>query len=258
MSQAASTDDQGVVTVVGAIPARYASSRFPGKALAPIAGRPMIEHVYRRAAQAHLDSVVVLTDDHRIAEAVAGFGGNVELTPEDCATGTDRIAFAARHWQCDAVINIQGDEPLIDPRAINKVAEQLKRSQDPIVTLATRGSADDAVDRDVVKVVCSLDGRALYFSRAPIPFERVPPAPILRHLGIYGYRLTVLLELASLPQTDLERSEALEQLRALEHGIPIRVLVHDQSQPGVDTPEDLERVENYLDAHPPEPGSKEE
>lgn len=242
--------------VVGAIPARYASSRFPGKPLAPIAGKPMIEHVYRRAVEAGLDSVVVLTDDERIASAVSAFGGSVKMTPADCATGTDRIAWAAQEWDCAAVVNIQGDEPLIDPRAIARVAERLLQSNDPIVTLASEGTRADADDPNVVKVVCDVEGNALYFSRAPVPYERNPPAPTLRHIGIYGYRRTTLIQLAALPETDLERVEGLEQLRALANGIRIRVLLHDSARPGVDTPEDLQRVENYLDANPDAPESR--
>lgn len=242
--------------VVGAIPARYASSRFPGKPLAPIAGKPMIEHVYRRAVEAGLDPVVVLTDDERIASAVSAFGGSVKMTPADCATGTDRIAWAAQEWDCAAVVNIQGDEPLIDPRAITRVAERLLQSNDPIVTLASEGTRADADDPNVVKVVCDVEGNALYFSRAPVPYERNPPAPTLRHIGIYGYRRTTLIQLAALPETDLERVEGLEQLRALANGIRIRVLLHDSARPGVDTPEDLQRVENYLDANPDAPESR--
>ncbi len=238
---------------MGAIPARYGSTRLPGKPLLPIAGRPMIEHVYSRVAQARgLDRVVVLTDDERIARAVEGFGGEWEMTPADCASGTDRIAWAARRWGSRAIINIQGDEPLIDPELVSRVAEHLAAMpDDPVVTLATPATREDMENPNAVKVVLTRDGKALYFSRAPIPYLRQAPgqqggfAP-LKHLGIYGYQREALLSLAGLAPTPLERSESLEQLRALENGIPIRVLVVDQGSFGVDTAEDLERVESIL------------
>jgi 3-deoxy-D-manno-octulosonate cytidylyltransferase len=234
---------------VGAIPARYGSTRLPGKPLLPIAGRPMIEHVYTRVARARgLDRVVVLTDDERIARAVAAFGGEWEMTPPDCASGTDRIAWAARHWDAAAVINIQGDEPLIDPEAVSRVAGHLAaHPEDPVVTLATLAEADEMGNPNAVKVVLARDGSALYFSRSPIPYPRQEGAAApLKHLGIYGYQREALLRLAGLPPTPLERSESLEQLRALENGIPIRVLVLERGSFGVDTAEDLERVEAIL------------
>jgi 3-deoxy-manno-octulosonate cytidylyltransferase (CMP-KDO synthetase) len=216
----------------------------------------MIEHVYTRVAQARgLDRVVVLTDDERIARAVEDFGGEWEMTPADCASGTDRIAWAARGWGegAKAVINIQGDEPLIDPEDISRVAGHLAAFPgDPVVTLATPASPEEMGNPNAVKVVLTRDGAALYFSRAPIPYPRQPRqdwgfAP-LKHLGIYGYQREALLRLAGLPPTPLERSESLEQLRALENGIPIRVLVVDRGSLGVDTAEDLERVETILQA----------
>ncbi len=237
---------------MGAIPARYGSTRLPGKPLLPIAGRPMIEHVYTRVARARgLARVVVLTDDERIARAVEAFGGEWEMTPDDCASGTDRIAWAARHWDTSAVtavINIQGDEPLIDPEGISRIAGHLAASPgDPVVTLATPAEPGEMGNPNAVKVVLARDGSALYFSRSPIPYPRNPEgAAPLKHLGIYGYQREALLRLAGLPPTPLERSESLEQLRALENGIPIRVLVVDRGSPGVDTAEDLERVETIL------------
>lgn len=237
---------------MGAIPARYGSTRLPGKPLLPIAGRPMIEHVYTRVAGARgLDRVVVLTDDERIAEAVQRFGGEWEMTPGDCASGTDRIAWAARSWNASAVINIQGDEPLIDPEGISRIAGHLAANPgDPVVTLATPAEPGEMDNPNAVKVVLARDGSALYFSRSPIPYPRQPPqssgAAPLKHLGIYGYQRDALLRLAGLPPTPLERSESLEQLRALENGIPIRVLVVDRGSFGVDTAEDLERVETIL------------
>jgi 3-deoxy-manno-octulosonate cytidylyltransferase (CMP-KDO synthetase) len=251
--------------IVAAIPARYGSTRLPGKPLLALAGRPMIEHVYRRVASARgLARIVVLTDDERIARAVAAFGGEVELTPAACASGTDRIAHAARRWPgAAAVVNVQGDEPLIDPDAVSLVAEHLAaHPEDPMVTLAAPLDLAELANPNVVKVVVGLDGRALYFSRSAIPYVRhaaagapaaaaegigaAGAAPPLRHLGIYGYQRAALLRLADLPPSPLERTEGLEQLRALEHGMSIRVLLTGAGLPGVDTREDLERVERLL------------
>jgi 3-deoxy-manno-octulosonate cytidylyltransferase (CMP-KDO synthetase) len=243
-------------SIVGAIPARYGSSRLPGKPLLPIAGRPMIEHVYARASEARgLDGVVVLTDDERIATAVEAFGGRWEMTPADCASGTDRIAWAARSGgglaEAAAVVNIQGDEPLIDPEAVSRLALHLREHPgDPVVTLAADALPDEMGNPNVVKVVLSLAGYALYFSRSPIPYPRQAPQDAgcrpLKHLGIYGYQRAALLRLATLPPTPLEQSESLEQLRALENGIAIRVLRAERGSPGVDTREDLDRVETML------------
>lgn len=237
---------------MGAIPARYGSTRLPGKPLLPIAGRPMIEHVYTRVAQARgLDRVVVLTDDERIARAVEAFGGECEMTPADCASGTDRIAWAARQWSAaavSAIINIQGDEPLIDPEEISRIAEHLAANPgDPVVTLATPAAPEEMANPNAVKVVLARDGSALYFSRSAIPYPRGEGGAVpLKHVGIYGYQRDALLRLAGLAPTPLERGESLEQLRALENGIPIRVLIVDRASIGVDTAEDLERVEQIL------------
>ena len=235
--------------IVGAIPARYGSTRLPGKPLLPIAGRPMIEHVYERVSRARgLDRIVVLTDDERIARAVERFGGEWEMTPAECASGTDRIAHAARQWQAAAVVNVQGDEPLIDPEAVSRIAAHLaEHPGDPVVTLAADARPEEIGDPNAVKVVVDLAGYALYFSRATIPYPRqAGAASSLKHLGIYGYQREALLRLAALPQTPLERSESLEQLRALENGIRIRVLRAGNASPGVDTREDLERVARLL------------
>ncbi len=237
--------------IVGAIPARYASVRLPGKPLRMLAGRPMIEHVYRRCLLApSLSRVVVLTDDQRIADVVTSFGGDCEMTPTDCASGTDRIAHAARQWDASAVVNIQGDEPLIDPAVIETVAKHLKQHpEDGMVTLAATIADQDFDDPNVVKVVRDRRGYALYFSRAPIPHpRRRDVAERLQHIGIYGYRKDTLLELASLEPSPLETSESLEQLRALEHGFTIRVLDAAKSEPGIDTPEDLARAEALLES----------
>src|SRR5690349_3574091 len=179
----------------------------------------MIEHVYERVARARgLDRVVVLTDDERIARAVEAFGGTWEMTPEDCASGTDRIAWAARSWNAEAVVNIQGDEPLIDPEVVSRVAGHLRaHPEDPVVTLAAPLDPAERDNPNAVKVVLSLAGYALYFSRSPIPYERQEGvARPLKHLGLYGYRGDALQRLAALAPTPLERSESLEQLRALE------------------------------------------
>ncbi len=249
-SEIQESDDTGRPTQVwGAIPARFASTRLPGKPLRMLAGRPLIEHVYRRAKQARqLERVVVLTDDSRIFDAVIGFGGDVEMTPVECASGTDRIAAAARKWQADAIVNIQGDEPLIEPAAIDRLAQHLKtHTEDSIVTLACPATSADHDNPEVVKVVLNVRGAALYFSRAAIPFCRgTAHAQGLRHIGIYGYQVHALMQLADLAPSPLETSESLEQLRALENDIGIRVLLVDHSWQGVDTMEDLVRVEKML------------
>ncbi|MEE8522365.1 MAG: 3-deoxy-manno-octulosonate cytidylyltransferase [Thermoanaerobaculia bacterium] len=236
-------------SVIAAIPARYGSTRLPGKPLLEIGGRPMIEHVYRRCLRARgLARVVVLTDDERIGEAVEKFGGEWQMTPRDCASGTDRIAYAARDWEAAAVVNVQGDEPLIDPAAVEAVARHLlDHPGDPVVTLAAPATEAEFAESQVVKVVLDRRGDALYFSRAGIPFSRnAGQAPRLKHLGIYGYRRQALLKLAALEPSPLERSEGLEQLRALENGIRIRVLEVEAAEPGVDTAGDLERVKARL------------
>ena len=235
--------------VWAAIPARWGSTRLPGKPLLPLAGKPMVQHVYERAARAEgIARVVVLTDDERIAAAVAAFGGHCEMTPAECASGTDRIAFAARGWDAAAVVNVQGDEPLIDPRAIGRLAVHLRdHEEDGIATLAAPAAKEDLDTPHVVKVVLDRDGYALYFSRAPIPYHRQGEgAAPLRHLGIYGYRRQALLTLAALPPSSLERRESLEQLRALENGMRIRVLIVDAASPGVDTADDARRVAELL------------
>jgi 3-deoxy-manno-octulosonate cytidylyltransferase (CMP-KDO synthetase) len=228
-------------SVVAIIPARYQSSRLPGKPLADIAGRPMIEHVYRRAASAsRIDGVIVATDDARIAEAVRGFGGAAWMTRSGHATGTDRLAEVAAELPCRLIVNVQGDEPLIDPAAIDAAIEPMLADASLDMSTIARPPADPSefANPNVVKVVTTRSGRALYFSRAPIPG--------LVHLGLYVYRREVLLRLASLPRTPLEQAERLEQLRALEHGIAVFVAQTTHVSTGVDTPEDLERVRQHL------------
>ena len=235
------------------IPARYASTRLPGKPLADLAGRPMIEHVYRRAARAAtVERVIVATDDARIAGVVTAFGGDARLTRRDHATGSDRLAEIARGLTCDVIVNVQGDEPLIAPALIDAVVARL--AGDPTLGIATvrcpiRDPAE-LLDPHVVKVVVSSRGDALYFSRAPIPYRRgaaAGHAPLGdKHVGLYAYRRACLLDLAARAPTPLERLEQLEQLRALEAGVRIGTLSTDTDPIGVDTPDDLERVRRLL------------
>jgi 3-deoxy-manno-octulosonate cytidylyltransferase (CMP-KDO synthetase) len=224
---------------------------LPGKALADIGGRPMIEHVYRRAAAAlSISSVLVATDDDRILEAVRSFGGAACMTSADHQSGTDRLAEVASDLACDIIVNVQGDEPLIEPAMIDEAIEPLL--VDPLVVMSTlRRRIENPADLqnpNVTKVVVDRDGYALYFSRAPIPFVRegAPPAAAWRHIGLYVYRRDCLLQLAGLPPTELERSESLEQLRALENGIRILAVETKFDSIGVDTPEDLERVRRLV------------
>ena len=240
-------------SVVAIIPARYQSTRLPAKPLADIAGRPMIEHVYRRAQEARsVTGVIVATDDERVARAVAGFGGAAWMTRADHATGTDRLAEVAASLSCRVVVNVQGDEPLIDPAVIDAVVRPLLDDAGLEMATACRPlrSPDEYLNPAVVKVVRDLSGRALYFSRAPIPRARdgvgTVPAEASAHVGLYAYRRDVLIRLAALPAVALERTESLEQLRALAHGIGIHVVETRHHSIGVDTPEDLARVRQWL------------
>jgi 3-deoxy-manno-octulosonate cytidylyltransferase (CMP-KDO synthetase) len=232
--------------IVAIIPARYASTRFPGKALEPIDGRPMIEHVYRRVESSKsISKVIVATDDLRIATTVTGFGGNVRLTRAH-ETGTDRLAEVVASLDYDVIVNVQGDEPLIDPRAITEAVQPFRDPTIQMTTLYRRiNNPAELSNPNVVKVVLDRGGFALYFSRAPIPHTRDPRGgwpPLYKHIGLYAYRRSVLLVLASLEPTPLERAESLEQLRALEHGIRIKAVETAYDSIGVDTPEDLEQV----------------
>jgi 3-deoxy-manno-octulosonate cytidylyltransferase (CMP-KDO synthetase) len=239
---------------VAVIPARYASTRIPGKALADIAGRPMIEHVYRRASDCrNVDAVIVATDDERIALAVRQFGGEVRLTSPAHSTGTDRLAEVAAHLDCDLIVNVQGDEPLIEPDAIDAAIEPFR--DDAALSMASAclrfADPDEAADPNVVKVVTDRRGFALYFSRSRIPFPRTPHgggAGPFKHIGLYVYRREFLLRVAALAPTPLERSESLEQLRVLEHGFSIKMVETTHDSIGVDTPDDLERVRRLLTA----------
>ena len=228
------------------IPARWASSRFPGKPLALIAGVSLIQRVYERATQSRRAAAVyVATDDDRIANHVSGFGGRVVRPNGEFATGTDRIAASLPLLDraYEHIINVQGDEPLIDMDSVDRVIDVLQREAVDMATLACAfDSADEHASRDVVKVVCDLQGNALYFSRAPL-------AGAMRHIGLYGYNAAALARLASLAPSPLERAESLEQLRALQNGFKIHVLQTHKPHLGVDRPEDVLRVEQELAKH---------
>jgi 3-deoxy-manno-octulosonate cytidylyltransferase (CMP-KDO synthetase) len=250
-STGAAVDSGPPLQIVAVIPARFASTRFPGKPLADIDGRPMIEHVYRRAAASRAVSrVIVATDDLRIATTVTGFGGHVRLTRPDHPTGTDRLAEVAAALDCDVVVNVQGDEPLLDPRAITEAVAPFADPSISMTTLYRRiDTPAELTDPNVVKVVVDRAGFALYFSRAPIPYQHDPRGgwpPLYRHVGLYAYRRSALMVLASLEPTPLERAESLEQLRALEHGIRIKTVETAYDSIGVDTPQDLEQVRRLL------------
>jgi 3-deoxy-manno-octulosonate cytidylyltransferase (CMP-KDO synthetase) len=241
--------------ILGIIPARYASSRFPGKPLHPIAGKPLLQHVVEQCQKAAtLAEVIVATDDRRIADAVARFC-RVEMTSPEHPSGTDRIAEVAARISGDAIVNIQGDEPLLDPAVIDAVARALEQA--PMSTAAAPLRDPGEYDNpNVVKVVVNAAGRALYFSRRTIPFvrdaasrpteEQLAAFPFLKHLGIYGYRRETLLKLVQFPVCALEAAEKLEQLRALDRGIELAVVRVNYESVGVDTPEDAVRVEHLL------------
>ena len=239
------------------IPVRYASSRLPGKPLADIAGKSMVQHVYERALASGADEVIVATDDERILAVSEGFGAPSVMTRGDHASGTDRIAEVVERlrWSQDqVVVNVQGDEPLIPPANIAQVASLLENGDGDMSTLATPiGSVEEYLDPNVVKVVAREDGAALYFSRAPIPWHRDGAEGglvsqtrfdgALRHVGLYGYRVAALKRLAAADACSLEQAERLEQLRALWTGLVLRVAVAaEKPGPGVDTPDDLHRV----------------
>jgi 3-deoxy-manno-octulosonate cytidylyltransferase (CMP-KDO synthetase) len=253
--------------VVAIIPARYASSRFPGKALVDIAGKPMIQWVYERTCQAAgVGHVLVATDDARILQVVQGFGGHAVMTSPSHPTGTDRLAEVAARLDAELIVNVQGDEPLIEPAAIDAAIAPC--AEDPTLVMSTLRcpipTVDELFDISITKVVCDAQDFALYFSKAPIPYHRdawgpltsmIPrlrlaggTAPVVgwRHIGLYVYRRTFLLAFARLPQTPLERLEQLEQLRALEHGYRIKVVPTPYVSIGVDTPEDVAKVRRLL------------
>jgi 3-deoxy-manno-octulosonate cytidylyltransferase (CMP-KDO synthetase) len=233
------------------LPARYGSTRFPGKPLVAIAGRPLIEWVYRRAAAIEgAGEVVVATDDPRIADAVTSFGGNVEMTDAAHATGTDRVAEIVATRDVPYVVNLQGDEPIFDPASVTEMVDLLASAPDTdIVTACHRIATEEEFnDPNIVKVVVDRHKRALYFSRSPVPSGawRTGGTAALRHVGIYAYKRESLVRFASLERTPLEQMERLEQLRALENGMVIRLIVTGQPTLGVDVPGDVKKVEKEL------------
>jgi 3-deoxy-manno-octulosonate cytidylyltransferase (CMP-KDO synthetase) len=236
--------------VVGIIPVRWASTRFPGKPLHGIAGKPLIRHVWERCVEAGcFDQIVVATDDMRIAEAVFNFGAEVALTAADHPSGTDRIAEVARKLKkASIILSIQGDEPLLEPALLEQLTRKLKDNRDiSIVTAATPASVEESQNEHNVKVVIDRKGNALYFSRSCIPFRRgKSDVTTYKQLGIYGYRRKALLGFVKMAAGVLEQAEQLEQLRALENGLKIRVVVSDTKWIGVDTPEDAAEVERLI------------
>lgn len=239
--------------IIGILPARWGSTRFPGKPLHVLAGKPLIQHVWDRCQQCtRLDDVIVATDDDKIRDAVLAFGGKVVMTSSEHPTGTDRLAEAIRAFpQATHIVNIQGDEPLIDPELVDELAAALAAddSLDMVTAANPLDPQDPGVnDPNVVKVVTALDGAALYFSRSPLPFFRNPVdgLPVYRHKGIYGYRRSFLERFVTWPPSPLERAESLEQLRALENGARIKVLVTRDESIGLDTPEQASLIERLL------------
>jgi 3-deoxy-manno-octulosonate cytidylyltransferase (CMP-KDO synthetase) len=239
--------------IVVVIPARYRSTRLPGKPLLHLAGKPMVQHVYERVKRAQaIHRVLVATDDQRIFDAVRAFGGEAKMTRSDHRTGTERIAEVAAHEPGDVFVNVQGDEPLIDPVSIDTaVAALLEEPPAQVATLATPiRHAPDIMDPNIVKAVLDFDSHALYFSRAPVPWVRDTQQKIhvkyWKHLGLYVFQRDALLEYPTLPQGELEKIEQLEQLRWLENGWKIRVAEVQQDAVSVDVPEDLMRVEKLL------------
>ena len=241
------------VRILAVIPARHASTRFPGKVLAPIAGRPMIQHVFERVRRSRLVSrVVVATDDAGIQKAVEGFGGEAMITRRDHRTGTDRIAEVAVQQEADIYVNVQGDEPLIDPGTIDALIGAVLEDESiqiagPCVAIT---QAQDIMDPNITKVARDFEGNALYFSRAPIPWVRDRGEPVAarhwKHIGLYAFRRETLLDFPTLPPGELEHIEQLEQLRWLENGYRIRIVESDYDAVSVDVPADIERVEKLL------------
>lgn len=250
-------DDSPATHVLGILPARWGSTRFPGKPLHLIAGKPLIQHVWERCcACSRLDRLLVATDDERIREVVAGFGGTAVMTSPEHPTGTDRLAEAVRAVpEATHIVNIQGDEPLIEPALIDAlVAVMLENPDLDMATAANPVAPGDPVvaDPNVVKVVTALSGRALYFSRSPLPYFRNPVEglDVLRHKGIYAYTRRFLERFVTWAPSPLERAESLEQLRALENGAAIHVIRTSDDSPGVDTPGQARLVESLLLARP--------
>lgn len=238
---------------IAIIPARYRSTRLPGKPLADLCGKPLIQHVYEKASQTSVDEVIVATDDQRIVDTVKSFGGRVEMTSPDCASGTDRLRELSSSIPADIYVNIQGDEPLLNPETIDRLLDSLKHAMQstgkPVTaTLCFEVDADSASDPNLVKVVCDTEGNALYFSRSRIPYDRDGNGKVsyLGHMGIYAYSASALERFGQLPQSPLEQIEKLEQLRLLQAGIQILCVRTECFGPSVDTPEDLEKVRQIL------------
>lgn len=243
--------------IIAIIPARYASTRLPAKPLVDICGKPMIQRVYEQAQQSKLiTDVIVATDDDRIAFAVRMFGGKAQMTPVDIQSGSDRIAHVAKELNADIVVNVQGDEPLIDPLLIDQTIQTLINDGDAVVSTTVKKtlSHQDVFNPNIVKVVLDKNNYALYFSRSPIPHIRDAKKDsdwfngthFYKHFGIYVYRKKFLQHFTTLPQSPLEQAEKLEQLRILEHGFKIKCVVTDYESVPVDTPEDLKKVVEYL------------
>jgi 3-deoxy-manno-octulosonate cytidylyltransferase (CMP-KDO synthetase) len=242
---------------LGVIPARFSSSRFPGKVLALISSKTMLQHVYERASQTrYLTSTIIATDDSRIHAAARSFGARVCMTRPDHLSGTDRVAEVASAESADIVVNIQGDEPLIDPAAIDTAVLPLVHEPDVVMATLKKRIEDprEIADPNVVKVVTDASGDAIYFSRCPIPYVRQDTGgsgsrvPYYKHIGLYVYRRNFLLGYSTLPVGPLEQAERLEQLRAIENGFRIRVVETEYESFGVDTPEDLEKVSRLVEA----------
>jgi len=238
--------------VVGIIPARYASTRLPGKPLVDIRGKPMVQHVYERTSKAAvLDKVVIATDDERIKEAVLDFGGEVVMTSKAHQTGTDRLAEAAKDIEADIIVNVQGDEPLIAPEMIEEAARPLLNSKEVVMGTLKKRIKDltELKNPNLVKVVTDQNDYALYFSRAPIPFLREDRqgTDFHKHIGLYAYQKEFLLDFAQMESTTLEQMESLEQLRALENGYRIKVVETKYSSIGVDTEEDLVKIREMME-----------
>ena len=231
------------------IPARYASTRFPGKVLACLAGKPMIQHVFERASASKADICLIAADDQRVSDACKAFGATAIMTDPELPSGTDRIAAALKGIDADVVINVQGDEPLLPTEAINSLIDRMLEDDSPeMATIGVQGSREELDNPNKVKLVKSNSGKALYFSRSMIPFLRTggEDMPVYLHWGIYAYRRDVLEKFVAMDAGKLENCEKLEQLRALENDIAIQVLITDLESVGVDTPEDLVRAEAKL------------
>ena len=249
MKRAGESDILGSMRVIAVIPARYGSTRLEGKPLADIKGRPMIQWVYEAVIKAtKVEHVLIATDDGRIARCAEGFGAPATMTDSACRTGTERVAQAVKGLDADVVINVQADEPFVEPALIDRLAQAMEDRRVQIATPMTPLRDEQAIeDPNVVKVVTDREGFALYFSRSPIPYRRSGGVSVYKHIGIYAYRKDVLFGLVSLNATPLELAEGLEQLRALENGYRIRLIETEHDTIAVDTPQDLERARRFAE-----------